>query len=74
MIHTWIRKWFESSKRNLGADIMNRFYYRVEFATGAWEENFILATNCAHFFTVMAREFGHLPGLKTISLVRITEA
>ena len=53
---------------------MNRFYYRVEFATGAWEENFILATNCAHFFTVMAREFGHLPGLKTISLVRITEA
>jgi hypothetical protein len=22
MIHTWIRKWFESSKLNLGADIM----------------------------------------------------
>lgn len=53
---------------------MNRFYYRIEFTTGAWEENFILATNCAHFFTIMAREFGHRPGLNAIKLVRITEA
>jgi len=53
---------------------MNRFYYRVEFSTGAWEENFILATNCAHFFTTMAQEFGHRPGLNAIKLMRITGA
>jgi len=53
---------------------MNRFYYRIEFTTGNWEENFILATNCAHFFTVMAREHGHRPGLCAIKLVKITEA